>query len=194
MENKTKKSKKMRTKAISTILCICGVFGIAYYCSQNLLINPSNSIETGIYRNALINDFSKGNYVSYKPSSKFQKYIEANYNLKKKAKEVTVLKKIVAAEGDVIEIKDYNIYINGENMGKIVKLKGLTENLADSRKVLLKDEFFLMGETPDSFDSRYFGTVKRKEIISEVKLVASGKSLERALGWINKFNGKEKKA
>ena len=194
MENKTKKSKKMRTKAISTILCICGVFGVAYYCSQNLLINPSNSIETGIYRNALINDFSKGNYVSYKPSSKFQKYIEANYNLKKKAKEVTVLKKIVAAEGDVIEIKDYNIYINGENMGKIVKLKGLTENLADSRKVLLKDEFFLMGETPDSFDSRYFGTVKRKEIISEVKLVASGKSLERALGWINKFNGKEKKA
>ena len=194
MENKTKKSKKMRTKAISRILCICGVFGVAYYCSQNLLINPSNSIETGIYRNALINDFSKGNYVSYKPSSKFQKYIEANYNLKKKAKEVTVLKKIVAAEGDVIEIKDYNIYINGENMGKIVKLKGLTENLADSRKVLLKDEFFLMGETPDSFDSRYFGTVKRKEIISEVKLVASGKSLERALGWINKFNGKEKKA
>lgn len=194
MENKTKKSKKMRTKAISTILCICGVFGTAYYCSQNLLINPSNSIETGIYRNTLINNFSKGNYVSYKPSSKFQKYIEANYNLKKKAKEVTVLKKIVAAEGDVIEIKDYNIYINGEKMGKIVKLKGLTENLANSRKVLSKDEFFLMGETPDSFDSRYFGTVKRKEIISEVKLVASGKSLERALGWINSFKGKEKKA
>lgn len=194
MENKTKKSKKMRTKAISTILCICGVFGTAYYCSQNLLINPSNSIETGIYRNALINDFSKGNYVSYKPSSKFQKYIEANYNLKKKAKEVTVLKKIVAIEGDIVEVKDYNIYINGEKMGKIVKLKGLTENLANSRKVLSKDEFFLMGETPDSFDSRYFGTVKRNEIISEVKLVASGKSLERALGWINKFNGKEKKA
>ena len=62
MENKTKKSKKMRTKAISTILCICGVFGTAYYCSQNLLINPSNSIETGIYRNKLINNFSKGNY------------------------------------------------------------------------------------------------------------------------------------
>lgn len=194
MENKTKKSKKMRTKAISTILCICGVFGTAYYCSQNLLINPSNSIETGIYRNALINDFSKGNYVSYKPSSKFQKYIEANYNLKKKAKEVTVLKKIVAIEGDIVEVKDYNIYINGEKMGKIVKLKGLTENLANSRKVLSKNEFFLMGETPDSFDSRYFGTVKRNEIISEVKLVASGKSLERALGWINSFKGKEKKA
>ena len=194
MENKTKKSKKMRTKAISTILCICGVFGGAYYCSQNLLINPSNSIETGIYRNTLINNFSKGNYVSYKPSSKFQKYIEVNYNLKKKAKEVTVLKKIVAAEGDVIEIKDYNIYINGEKMGKIVKLKGLTENLVNTQKVLSKDEFFLMGETPDSFDSRYFGTVKRNEIISEVKLVASGKALERALGWINKFNRKEKKA
>lgn len=193
MENKTKKSKIMRTKAISTILSICGVFGLAYYCTQNLLINPSNSIETGIYRNTLINDFSKGNYVSYKPKPEFQKYIEANYNLKKNKKEVTVLKKIAAVEGDVVEIIDYNIYINGEKLGKIVKLKGLTENLPNTRKVLSKDEFFLMGETPDSFDSRYFGTVKKKEIISEIKLVASGKALERALGWINKFNRKEKK-
>ena len=141
----------------------------------------------------LINNFSKGHYVSYKPEAKFQKYIGTNYNLKGKRKEITVLKKIAASEGDVVEIKNYDIYINGEKTGKVIKLKGLTENLPDSKKILSKDEYFLMGETPDSFDSRYFGTVKKKDIISEIKLVVSGKSLETAMGWGNNFKGKGKK-
>lgn len=177
-------SKNARKKALGSIFGILAVLGAGCYCAKNFMINPTDSIETGIYRNALINNFSKGHYVSYKPEAKFQKYIGANYNLKEKKKEITVLKKIAASEGDVVEIKNYDIYINGEKAGKVIKLKGLTENLPDSKKILSKDEYFLMGETPDSFDSRYFGIVKKKDIISEIKLVVSGKSLETAMGRI----------
>lgn len=196
MENKNIKaiSKKARKKAVYSIFGILAVLGAGCYCAKNFMINPTDSIETGIYRNALISNFSKGNYVSYKPEAKFQKYIGTNYNLKKRGKEITVLKKIAASEGDVVEIKNYDIYINGEKSGRVIKLKGLNENLPNMRKTLSKDEYFLMGETPDSFDSRYFGTVKKKDIISEIKLVASGKSIETAMGWINNFKGKGKKA
>ena len=196
MENKNVKaiSKKARKKAVYSIFGILAVLGAGCYCAKNFMINPTDSIETGIYRNALISNFSKGNYVSYKPEAKFQKYIGTNYNLKKRGKEITVLKKIAASEGDVVEIKNYDIYINGEKSGRVIKLKGLTENLPNMRKTLSKDEYFLIGETPDSFDSRYFGTVKKKDIISEIKLVASGKSIETAMGWINNFKGKGKKA
>lgn len=196
MENKNVKaiSKKARKKAVYSIFGILAVIGAGCYCAKNFMINPTDSIETGIYRNALISNFSKGNYVSYKPEPKFQKYIGTNYNLKKRGKEITVLKKIAASEGDVVEIRNYDIYINGEKSGRVIKLKGLNENLPNMRKTLSKDEYFLMGETPDSFDSRYFGTVKKKDIISEIKLVASGKSIETAMGWINNFKGKGKKA
>ena len=35
--------------------------------------------------------------------------------------------------------------------------------------ILNKDEFFVMGESDNSFDSRYFGKIKKEEILYKVK-------------------------
>ena len=112
----------------------------------------------------------------------YQKYIKKDTSEKNKT--ITLLKKIAASEKDVVEIKDFVLYINGEEKGKLLKLKGLTEKSPNFKKILLKDEFFLLGETSDSFDSRYFGIVKKQDLISEIKIFLKGKDIEKALWWL----------
>lgn len=174
------------------LLSIILLLGIGYYSSKNLLINESDSITTGIYRKTLFNNFSKGNYVMFLPEDKFQKYIGKISLNKRNGKKIILLKKIAASEGDEIEVNNFILYINGEEKGKLLKLKGLTEISPSYKKILKKDEFFLLGETANSFDSRYFGTVQRKELISQVKLLIKGSDIERTLGWVNSFKKGEK--
>lgn len=174
------------------LLSIILLLGIGYYSSKNLLINESDSITTGIYRKTLFNNFSKGNYVMFLPEDKFQKYIGKIPLNKRNGKKIILLKKIAASEGDEIEVNNFILYINGEEKGKLLKLKGLTEISPSYKKILKKDEFFLLGETANSFDSRYFGTVQRKELISQVKLLIKGSDIERTLGWVNSFKKGEK--
>lgn len=169
-------------KIIRIITITFLIFLTGYYFSKNLVINPSDSIEVGIYRKTLWNDFSKGKYVMYIPKEKFQKYIKKDTSEKNKT--ITLLKKIAASEKDVVEIKDFVLYINGEEKGKLLKLKGLTEKSPNFKKILSKDEFFLLGETSDSFDSRYFGIVKKQDLISEIKIFLKGKDIEKALWWL----------
>ena len=45
-------SKNARKKALSSIFGVLAILGAGYYCTKNLMINPTDSIETGIYRNA----------------------------------------------------------------------------------------------------------------------------------------------
>ena len=174
------------------LLSIILLLGIGYYSSKNLLINESDSITTGIYRKTLFNNFSKGNYVMFLPKDKFQKYIGKIPLNKRNGKKIILLKKIAASEGDEIEVNNFILYINGEEKGKLLKLKGLTEISPSYKKILKKNEFFLLGETANSFDSRYFGTVQRKELISQVKLLIKGSDIERTLGWVNSFKKGEK--
>lgn len=177
------KEKKHTKYAIRTIIGLLFILASGFLISQNIVINRTDSVETGIYRKVIFPNFSKGHYVTYKPDDKYKKYVESTYGNNHDGK-ILLLKKIVGTEGDVIEEKNFKIYINGEEKGKIYRLKGLTETSPNYKKVLSKDEVFLMGETPDSFDGRYFGAIKKKELVSEVKLVISGNTIENVLGKI----------
>ena len=178
-----RKEKKHTKYAIKTIIGLLFILASGFLISQNIVINRTDSVETGIYRKVIFSNFSKGHYVIYKPNDKYKKYVQSTYGNTQNGK-LMLLKKIVGTEGDVIEEKNFKIYINGEEKGKIYRLKGLTETSPNYKKVLSKDEVFLMGETPDSFDGRYFGVIKKKELVSEVKLVISGNTIENVLGKI----------
>ena len=94
--------------------------------------------------------------------------------------------KTICKIGDKIENRNGGIFINGEKKGEIFKIKGLNENKninksikTEESYVLRKDEFFVMGDTSTSFDSRYFGVLKKKDFKFEMKLLIDEKTLEK---------------
>ena len=44
-----------------------------------------------------------------------------------------------------------------------------------------KDEYYVMGDTETSFDSRYLGILRKKDFKSEVKLLIEEKTLEKLM-------------
>ncbi|MBI5048734.1 MAG: signal peptidase I [Deltaproteobacteria bacterium] len=83
------------------------------------------------------------------------------------------IKRVVAVEGDTVEVKDKKVYINGKplennrgvNMDPTIYPR---ENEARDNfgpYTVPKDSVFVMGDNRDrSFDSRYWGSVKLEEI------------------------------
>ncbi len=88
-----------------------------------------------------------------------------------------LLKRIAAAEDDVIEIRSKNITINGKNIQPYRNRKNSDprvfpvnfsqrDNMPSIK--LKRNEYFLLGDNLDiSFDSREFGQVNKKNIIGK---------------------------
>lgn len=87
-----------------------------------------------------------------------------------------LLKRVVATRGDRVEVAKSGIKINGIlypnsqqfNEGRGVKLHPL--NLGYSH-ILTENEYFMLGNSPHSVDSRYFGIVKASDIKGRVILI-----------------------
>lgn len=88
------------------------------------------------------------------------------------------IKRIVAGGGDIIEVNDGKIIVNGKIRKYYSYIPSHSNNGTTRRKNLLaqngpyrvpEGKFFVMGDNIDnSFDSRYFGAVPRDAIIGKV--------------------------
>lgn len=79
-----------------------------------------------------------------------------------------IVKRVMAAEGDRVLIKGTELWINGKHADRLwlaKSLPGKTVGDFDRDMTLKQGEFFLMGTTKESFDSRYWGAVQREAII-----------------------------
>ena len=80
------------------------------------------------------------------------------------ARELPLLKRVVALAGDVVSISSSGVTINGELLPNSAPLShdeaGRPLAMAQLDHFTLgTDQAFLMGVTPSSWDSRYFGPV-----------------------------------
>lgn len=89
-----------------------------------------------------------------------------------------IIKRVVGLPNETIEYKDDNLYVNGEiveepfldtNYRRTVEAKSDGPFTYRFSKVQLKqDEYFVLGDNrPRSQDSRYFGPLKKSEILSK---------------------------
>ena len=144
-------------KFITKLMIIGIIFFSIVFCIKRIIYNVTDSMTKGIYVKKIISDKNKG-------------------------KKLYLLKRIVAVEGDTIETRsDGAVLINGEKKGKIFKIKGLTDKIENTRYILKKDEYYVMGDTETSFDSRYLGILRKKDFKSEVKLLIEEKTLEKLM-------------
>ncbi len=90
-----------------------------------------------------------------------------------------LLKTIVAKEGDKVEISKSGVLINGElfkSSKAFLTDKGINLYPMSLQKfILAKDEFFVLGDTLNSYDSRYFGIIRKNQVYGKAILVWSVK-------------------
>ena len=177
------------------IFLIISFFSFIIFAKKNRYVfNISESLPIGIYQKLEDKNFQKGDLVILDiPKERMDFMISRGYidgNMLK-----TMLR-IEGVEGEtfkVLTVEELKGSLFSENnefssieisslpkkfLIKENKILGSISNF-DSRGrqlpqiksplILNKDEFFVMGESDNSFDSRYFGKIKKEEILYKVK-------------------------
>lgn len=96
------------------------------------------------------------------------------------------IKRIIGLPGETLQIKDGNIYINGEIIQDIVNVEPMANyGLAEEEILLEENEYFVLGDNRNnSEDSRFasIGNIRRNEIIGKAFLRLS------PFNFVNKLN------
>jgi len=153
--------------ASSAILLIC----LAEPGKKNFLYNLTESIPKGVYflhRNAPV---IRNSLIAFNLPDELEKFaIQRQYI----PSGVPFMKRVLGKAGDTVCVApDGNVDLNGEVIGLHYPLD------RDGRKMpawsgchsLSQDEYFVFGDHPRSFDSRYFGAVKRTDILGTLTRV-----------------------
>lgn len=81
-------------------------------------------------------------------------------------KEIDIIKRIIADEGDCIKIQNDKVWINGTEIHEDYIIG---ETYGDIELVVPKDELFVMGDNRStSEDSRNFGTIKKDDVVGRM--------------------------
>ena len=115
-----------------------------------------NSMSDTLYTNDLMLLFKVGNIERYD-------IVVANHDNKK------LIKRVIGMPNDKIKCVSGILYINNE---EDTSDYGYGENIDFPEYILKDDEYFLIGDNrSDSFDSRYFGPVKKEDIVGKANFI-----------------------
>ena len=162
MKNEKFKSILKYEKGINKVLLAFWILFVVIVTSYLILtklfwFNISPSIPLGIYREIKIDRINKGDIVVFKMDENFEKYSST--------KNILTAKKIVATYNDKLEIQNNHLFVNGEDYGEYIK--GIKR--ADLK--LSKDGYWVLSKEKYSLDSRYFGEIKKKDILKKLEFV-----------------------
>ena len=79
-----------------------------------------------------------------------------------------MVKFLRAVPGDTVEVTTGNVFVNGKAItGGPLNAPKLKKKLEDfvNKGVLKEDQFWFLGVSPSSFDSRYWGAVSERQIL-----------------------------
>lgn len=169
-----KNVKKMIGIAISiTSVSFFIIASVSYLLGKYIWINNTKSEPIGYYFVYDNHDIKKGDLSVITISDEYLKIIK---KIGYKANSNTLLKTVVATNGDSILITESGVLINNKLLSnsissKIAKGVELKPISVGYRYKLKKDEYWVMGNTYHSFDSRYFGVINRNSIIKKAKFL-----------------------
>ena len=139
--------------------------------------NLTPSLPLGIYRVEKVDVASmKGKVVSFCPPNNEIFRIARDQGILKWGRcpfgFAPLLKRVVGVPGDVVRV-DNRVTINGKsvNHGSLVKEVASIFKSTRLARILTDQELWVMGDTADSFDSRYFGAIPVGVVIGQHQLV-----------------------
>ena len=79
-----------------------------------------------------------------------------------------IIKKVVCAGGDHLKVVHREFYCDGQMLGRAVERtpSGASIGHFEYDGIISQNKLFVMGSSPDSYDSRYFGFVDRQSVIA----------------------------
>jgi signal peptidase I len=138
-----------------------GILAIMYAGSEipkRITVTISDSVDHRIFYKQTFfdtDDIKKGSYVMAELYSELVKCCPC-----------LIVKRVAGVAGDLIVSRDLDYFCNGKYLGK-AKTHTMTGKPLMSYKTngLIPDgTIFLMGDSPDSFDSRYYGPMEIKHV------------------------------
>ena len=109
-------------------------------------------------------DYKRGDIIVFEPPAGFSEQDGQN---------VPFIKRVIGVAGDVVEIKDNAVYVNGAKLVEPYVYDGqpTTPLTGESRWVVPKDKLFVLGDHREqSQDSRVFGAIPKSTVIGRAWL------------------------
>lgn len=159
----------LKNKIIAFFICLFGAIG-GYLISTNLIISISASLDHRFFikKDADLSQIKKGDYIQFHLTHDQKEYLN-RVAAEKKDGDITAIKIVKVMPGEALENKDNCFFSESQPCLGCAKYKSRTGQImkAFNYKGLVPDgSFFVMGTNIDSFDSRYFGFVEVKNVIS----------------------------
>lgn len=174
------KFKRSHLKIFFILLFLSSIFyfSLILFQKNGFIVNISKSLPLGIYKTYPITEVIKeGDIVVFIPNEKNKNFMIERGYLGKDNLVKTLMKKVVGVEGDIFTVKKTPLglvlYKNEETIlgGVATRDSKYRELNHISYLKLEKDEYFLVGESFNSYDSRYFGSVKKEEILYKASAI-----------------------
>ena len=172
---------RLKSKVLKIYLIFFIFMIILKIIAKNYTIVITESLPLGIYRLSPIRDTIKvGDIVQFRPNEETIKFIKARGYLPKIAD--TLVKEVAADYNNRNEIKlIYDIhlkqnllYVGERNYGPIFLKdssgRDVTSISLEDLKPKNSDEYLLLSSHYKSYDSRYFGLIKRNQILNIAKI------------------------
>lgn len=161
------------------LIILCA--GIILFLASKVIYNPTISIPTGYYFSYLATEFNTLDYVMLCVPSKISVKNMQELGLPVTSDECLyqspyLAKQIIAKYGDYIDISNDMVKVNGvtiQNSQIFSEIKGIHLYQANLSKQFYvgKGQYFVIGGSIHSYDSRYFGLINQTDIYRKLKLI-----------------------
>ena len=160
---------------LSVLISIGAMLTLGYWFNLNWNLTPS--LPMGIYRTEKVDRANlKGKIVSFCPPDTVIFRAARDQGTLKwghcPSGFAPLLKRVVAVPGDVVRVVN-RVVVNGKsvNHGSLIKEVAALYRSTPVLQTLTDRELWVMGDTEDSFDSRYFGAIPVGSVIGQQRLV-----------------------
>lgn len=143
--------------------------------AKNYVINLTESLPRGVYKLSNYQSLKVGDIVQFQPKEETLLLIKERGYLPEIANTLLKIVAVTYENEEDLKIINNTLYVGKISYGKIVTKDSLGRDIPEINieelKPKNKDEYLLLSPHLMSYDGRYFGLTKKKDILKTAKII-----------------------